>query len=1571
MDTIHIAELHPELPARDTKHFKAAVTLIWPWSSSQRQFALLLAEPDFRLRRKKGQVRARFSGSSAKALATTGVGIGDVVILSLRGAQFVQEDIVSTPGRSIDWELQYTQTVAVQVFRDGNEIANLELQDVAPTPAPRSPVRRQTNAIPSPIQEWSSPAFLKRARLSDGPFFEAPYDPLADENAEGHDKKRRRKSYRDWKAWTYSARTPSPEKGDVGTEEDMDDIEASPSRPSQLPRTPVSPPKTCSVSVAAGPLQEMHTAELEGEEPGITVETAPNSTNEEVKTGVKAPQVPQMDDFERDDDYYDLYAGPDEDRPVDSQYAFGGDTEANTEDEALEDTDAASVSPTEANTEDLEQEHHETDREPVEVSFGVDGRGPYEADAGSTTEEGSFHQISQSRDAIVVTIDDADHNEELEPVDVEALERAEASPVMVMPPPTLPTLNTSFPAPGNLGMLTPIGKEPSSPTLKPLDSALLPLPSPFPGESDATATSYLDHVSAAEEDVALEAEEERPPSEADYIMENSFFSSIGSSKANPFHPDHETAFTPVRFTFGMDGAGYSRPPLDLSLPAPEERKEDVLVEEQHFPVNETFGGLDEVPEIVPPETEVDDTAFAAVMPPVTVGFTFGEPPAGRMSSAPTFYEPKAVEPEIIELSSDRASVESSESKVEGDFAADQDATEEDNDSANAAPTSTSRSEATSTIVALGSPPASSEAGDVIPETLNDSDAPEDRQESVPPTPEPQIMDQDHESRPDHQPSKPANVDSHSELVTTDYAPAFPEFDTFTQEEANTHSASQERLEVGTEVNKDMATSMGDHLEPCSAMDILDTVMEESYAEWETQLEDHHPDMKLESIEEGSIFQVGELGTQEGQELNDANLAELSGEMLIEVPDEGHKIGELHTIAVPAAGPARNTRSKAKTSASSITEEISPPKRNTRSTRSKASVTPIAQTTMSPPRTQTRSTMSPSVEASQTSPYGLRSQSKMLSPTKSTSVATATTRRSPRKHASQRSVDSIPDVGSSQLQDLDPFLTSFQPSQELGASQRSRYSDVTFVKDSEEESLHSEHSLSTVKYSDDWNMFTNFSDPPMGNEQDEHLASLKPPPASAPETVTRTRAGKKTEAPTVINTRSSSVLSRSSSIVPPSSPGRKLRSAGSAEATSTSAQIRRSTRQHSRNVSAASQQSEEVSGVATPKARDVTYPALLGESEVIELLSSPPASGNVDEQMRSSPPAVTVISHSIDHQSITDSNRPITPDATQQTNMESQNSFLTGRRQQTLPMTPQLTQATSVGLRSFTQSMTADQTAVESPIKSSPTRVTRSTPRRNATQNDVASPSTTPKEHSPDISSDHSTTAVENIEVPSIGLSTPLAYYTPLSSLPYFLNRSSQFHTSSNPDVLALVTSATTPPQRATKGRKDWTTTFHITDASTYPATTTVNIFRPYQSALPAADVGDIILLRAFAVKSVNRHPTLTSADESSWCVWRYKKPVWGAKRGAYGELRAREEVKGPVVERGEGEWREVEVIRGWFTGRVKGELEERVVHTRSQDRKEGEDGVEGSQGQDVGKEEVEGSQRVTRSKDKAKSEDVV
>ena len=303
--------------------------------------------------------------------------------------------------------------------------------------------------------------------------------------------------------------------------------------------------------------------------------------------------------------------------------------------------------------------------------------------------------------------------------------------------------------------------------------------------------------------------------------------------------------------------------------------------------------------------------------------------------------------------------------------------------------------------------------------------------------------------------------------------------------------------------------------------------------------------------------------------------------------------------------------------------------------------------------------------------------------------------------------------------------------------------------------------------------------------------------------------------------------------------------------------------------------------------------------------------------------------------------PITPDATQQTFPTSQPSGPVDHQAQSLPMTPQPTQTTLAGLGSFEVDVGTEVVGPDSVVWPSP--MAKSTPRRNVTDTDVASEQGSPTIRSANVSD--SEEDMPTTELPSVGLSTPVAYYTPLKDLPFFLNRSSQFHSSSYPDVLALVTSASTPPKRATTGPKHYTTTLHITDLSSQPMSTTVQVFRPYANALPVAEKGDVILLRAFGVKSLNRRPMLVSGEESAWCVWRFSKLLWGRKRGAFGEIREREEVKGPMVERGEGEWREVEKVQAWYLSTAKRELEEKEVgeiKTRSKD-KGGEEGNENAE----------------------------
>jgi hypothetical protein len=207
MEQVAIANLTPELSARASKQFRAVVTLLWPYSSLEGQFSLLLGDLDFRCRRKNGQVRAIFLGSSAKAVASTGVSINDEVVLSLHGAEFVQGRSANTPGNNIGWELSYTQTVSAQVIRNGRKIATLDLDDTALMPAPPSPTCRPLSAAPNTQEQWSFPAFVQRPWL---PVFEYSYDPPDNAN-DGYNLIRQQKSYRDRSVYTYLARAPSPE----------------------------------------------------------------------------------------------------------------------------------------------------------------------------------------------------------------------------------------------------------------------------------------------------------------------------------------------------------------------------------------------------------------------------------------------------------------------------------------------------------------------------------------------------------------------------------------------------------------------------------------------------------------------------------------------------------------------------------------------------------------------------------------------------------------------------------------------------------------------------------------------------------------------------------------------------------------------------------------------------------------------------------------------------------------------------------------------------------------------------------------------------------------------------------------------------------------------------------------------------------------------------------------------------------------------------------------------------------------------------------------------------------------
>ena len=113
---VPIAHLEPSAEL-DGRPVAGIVTLIWPYSASQKSYGLLLVEPDFRLRRQKGQVRLKFTGRSAKAVARAEIQSGDQLLLSLQDVQWARDDSKEkTPGKGVDWELRFGDRALLQVW---------------------------------------------------------------------------------------------------------------------------------------------------------------------------------------------------------------------------------------------------------------------------------------------------------------------------------------------------------------------------------------------------------------------------------------------------------------------------------------------------------------------------------------------------------------------------------------------------------------------------------------------------------------------------------------------------------------------------------------------------------------------------------------------------------------------------------------------------------------------------------------------------------------------------------------------------------------------------------------------------------------------------------------------------------------------------------------------------------------------------------------------------------------------------------------------------------------------------------------------------------------------------------------------------------------------------------------------------------------------------------------------------------------------------------------------------------------------------------------------------------------
>ncbi|KDN65071.1 hypothetical protein CSUB01_04946 [Colletotrichum sublineola] len=236
---IPIAQLRPDIQDCKNRVARGVVTITWPYSIVKKTIAFLLAEPDYRLRRAKGQVRVQFDGSSAKAIAEAALGSGDEITLSLDGVEFVVDDSKTrVPGTSLDWQLRFTERVLLQAkISDSDDMRVINVDHpVQSEPEPelelpqstldpftekeKTPERTTTPIAPSSkrtfdeniaADEYASPAFLKRARMSYGSLFDGGIDILDEDVAAIARAKKRPKIGRYSEVWKYASQSPSPE----------------------------------------------------------------------------------------------------------------------------------------------------------------------------------------------------------------------------------------------------------------------------------------------------------------------------------------------------------------------------------------------------------------------------------------------------------------------------------------------------------------------------------------------------------------------------------------------------------------------------------------------------------------------------------------------------------------------------------------------------------------------------------------------------------------------------------------------------------------------------------------------------------------------------------------------------------------------------------------------------------------------------------------------------------------------------------------------------------------------------------------------------------------------------------------------------------------------------------------------------------------------------------------------------------------------------------------------------------------------------------------------------------------
>ncbi|KAI7477757.1 hypothetical protein KC351_g8665 [Hortaea werneckii] len=1488
-ETVPIQSLAPDAELPSSGAIRAVVTLAWPFSSSTRQCALLLADPDFRLRTRKGQVRVRFTGPSAEAVAKSRIGIGDEITLRLGGATWAEpkEGAIRTPGKSVDGELVFARQLGLKVARDSGE-ADISLD--AP-PSPQKPTHEYTEAanstpLPKAVRDlrsswhesgvpiYSSPAFAKRLRLSGDSFSSSAFDPFVDEQAETDEQanKKLRTSFGSVSQWRYAGRSPSPPKDtpgfDLQAELDRQDAEdraqfqdAVTAQSGRDEGAPSQATGRDTMDLEEGTSPQEHISPIPAAEPpkplpndGLTIADLPDLQDQtsQLFTEMPPPPLPrsrtnewtQADDLARSQSPTtpELRAVPNSGLPLPSPFPAEGSQAHYFEQHRESDVPKVSSQLGEERTDGVvvEQQAPTTDFTPVDVS-----------DTGGMDKSVTEPNLSSNGIAQMEYQQGAGENEFQRLLGSAAKSKTQRDKVLrseldpPVPPSPRPTVATPVKLPPNIFSLDGAGTTASNFNTPVKESK------PTPGST--------------------------PQSQRDKVMRQTFKSLFGIQTS----PEPETtAQTPVpqqqriedvesRFGSTKDADGLVASTLGQATP-----------EQTTISTQDAREGRED------PQAQIPERGTVSGSLPVSQVERQGE--AKRSQDAEIL-----AEKEREQSTPEQQGEDTPQDQASSVFAQKREDLDEIIHPAET-PSKTSVvgqavsvsqpdqrfSTAVETVASQQQPPSSSAPAVIHLDSSSDVD-PEDTVEH----------DETHQDgTPKAESPDTSAAQQVDEGVKAAASPSSPPINRSSGRFPGDRVIEDSQDELPTLLNTQASPAMDEDKAVLNGKKTKAPVLEED----EVGEPQHLAEAEADALEYQAERQVQSASVVSDEEMEDAEAgtgdADLREENAPEVEDELMDDGSL-----------------------SISEEQKHPSLTTEQ--------PAAEVVDLQGGSENDDALVNEVQRGHDAQPSQR-------PTQIGVIELDSSSPAPQIEpvASTLETGSRP---SEDLQELDLEEAELDPGTGLQSSEQMPLPlapDERIMEASGEESIADSHApLNEARRL------------PSESLEEVELRAFESETASVqPQSLFTTQETSQQletqvplndlSAPTedaVADVNAAALDHRPSSTLETSQPS--------------SSQPTVSQAQDGVDEPVVRQDLEETSEVALPKTQD---PDGMDNSVL-------PTPQQTQAKTRETSEADQAELYEHDGTE-TDQTQPVIPGETATGEPKDTAGLETGvptvtagEESGTLASTTLKQPEQDVVPTPHPQALT--QTPIQSAKRKSTPRKSLSarlshvpdvisawfSPRRSSVRTDaVDSPSTAqqsgeflplstekatdqPVVDAAQTSTDGKVPQLTHTE--SNGILTSMGYYTPLSRLEEYLNPASQAVYGTNTiDIIAVVSDSTRKPERAKGGPKDYFTIFRTTEPSKSPASSVrVEVFRPWKAKLPVAEIGDVILLRGFVVKSRKRKPYLLSTDASGWCVWRYAEYL-RSQSHPDSLSSVREEVTGPPVELSEAERSQVRTLREWW-----------------------------------------------------------